>query len=126
MADETAAGSALRAGRRGRCPRCAEGRLFRGPLTLAVRERCETCGLSNAFADSGDGPAVFVIMILGLLVLGAALIVEFKLSPPLWAHLMLWAPLTGLLAFGLLRPMKATLIALQYRAEEARPADDES
>ena len=110
-----------------RCPRCGEGRLFHGPLTLAVRERCDRCGLSNAFADSGDGPAVFVIIILGFLVMGAALTIEFKLSPPLWAHVVLWAPVAFLLGFGLLRPMKATLIALQYRnrAEEARLAEDD-
>ena len=78
--------------------------------------------MSNGFADSGDGPAVFVIIILGFLIMGAALIVEFKLSPPLWVHMVLWGPIALLLGFGLLRPMKATLIALQYRnrAEEGR------
>lgn len=122
MADENSIGPALRAGLLGRCPRCGNGRLFEGPLTLKVRETCDACGLSYAFADSGDGPAVFVIIILGFLTLGAALILEFKLSPPLWVHVALWAPVLLLLGFGLLRPMKATLIALQYRnrAEEAR------
>jgi uncharacterized protein (DUF983 family) len=83
--------------------------------------------MSYGFVDSGDGPAVFVIIVLGFLVMGAALIVEFKLSPPLWVHLVVWAPLTVVLAFALLRPMKAMLIALQYRnkAEEARLARDE-
>lgn len=83
--------------------------------------------MSYGFVDSGDGPAVFVIIVLGFLVMGAALVVEFKLSPPLWVHLVLWAPMTVILAFALLRPMKAMLIALQYRnkAEEARLARDE-
>lgn len=83
--------------------------------------------MSYGFVDSGDGPAVFVIIVLGFLVMGAALVVEFKLSPPLWVHLVLWAPLTVIFAFALLRPMKAMLIALQYRnkAEEARLARDE-
>lgn len=117
----------LRSGLLGRCPRCGEGHLFKGPLTLALREQCEHCGLSYGFADSGDGPAVFVIIVLGFLLLGAALVVEFRLSPPLWLHLVLWAPIAFLLGFGLLRPMKATLISLQYRnkAEEARLAEDE-
>ncbi len=122
MAHDDQLGPALRAGLLGRCPRCGEGYLFESPLTLKVRERCEVCGLSNGFADSGDGPAVFVIIILGFLIMGAALIVEFKLSPPLWVHMVLWGPIALLLGFGLLRPMKATLIALQYRnrAEEGR------
>lgn len=125
MTDETHIGATLRAGLLGRCPRCGKGHLFKGPLTLEVREACEACGLSNAFADSGDGPAVFVILILGFLMMGAALVVEFKLSPPIWVHLALWAPTAMLLGFGLLRPMKATLIALQYRnrAAEARVDD---
>lgn len=122
MAHDDQLGPALRAGLPGRCPRCGEGHLFESSLTLKVRERCEVCGLSNGFADSGDGPAVFVIIILGFLIMGAALIVEFKLSPPLWVHMVLWGPIALLLGFGLLRPMKATLIALQYRnrAEEGR------
>jgi uncharacterized protein (DUF983 family) len=116
--------SVVAAGLKARCPRCGEGALFRTGLTL--RDKCERCGLSYAFADSGDGPAVFGILILGILVLGGALIVEFKLGPPVWVHIMLWGLLTPLLAFFLLRVLKATLIALQYKhkAEEGRLAPD--
>jgi uncharacterized protein (DUF983 family) len=96
-----------------RCPRCGQGPLFRSGLIL--REKCERCGLSYAFADSGDGPAVFAIFILGFLVLGGALWVEFRVQPPIWVHLVLWGVLTPLLALGLLRLLKAGLIALQYK-----------
>jgi uncharacterized protein (DUF983 family) len=108
------------AGIKGRCPRCGNGALFRSGLT--VRETCPACGLSFAFADSGDGPAVFAIFILGFLILGGALIVEFRIGPPVWVHVLLWGVLTPLLAFVLLRLLKATLIALQYKhkAEEGR------
>jgi uncharacterized protein (DUF983 family) len=118
--------SAFRAGLGCRCPRCGQGALFEPGLTLTVRERCAHCGLDFKFVDTGDGPAVFAIMILGFVVLGAALIVEFKLHPPLWLHALIWAPITLLLAFGLLRPMKATLVALQYKhkAEQGRLAKD--
>jgi uncharacterized protein (DUF983 family) len=58
---------------------------------------------------------VFAIFILGFVVLGAALLVEFRLGPPVWVHVLLWGLLTPLLAFVLLRVLKATLIALQYR-----------
>jgi uncharacterized protein (DUF983 family) len=108
------------AGLKGTCPRCGKGGLFRSGLVL--RERCDACGLSYAFADSGDGPAVFAIFILGFVILGGALIVEFRIGPPVWVHVLLWGVLTPLLAFFLLRVLKATLIALQYKhkAEEGR------
>jgi uncharacterized protein (DUF983 family) len=116
--------SALAAGLKGRCPRCGLGPLF--SKGLVPRGKCERCGLSYAFADSGDGPAVFAIFILGFLVLGGALLVEFRLHPPVWVHVLLWGIVTPLLAFVLLRVLKATLIALQYKhkAEEGRFAPD--
>ena len=112
--------SVVAAGLKGRCPRCGKGALFRQGLVL--REKCESCGLSYAFADSGDGPAVFAIFILGFVILGGALLVEFRIGPPVWVHIVLWGIATPLLAFFLLRVLKATLIALQYKhkAEEGR------
>ena len=107
-------GIALKAALTGACPRCGEGTLFAGPLALTLAPRCTRCGVEYNF-DSGDGPAVFGIFILGFLVLGAALLVEFKLGPPVWVHILLWGPVTLALAFLLLRLLKATLIALQYR-----------
>ena len=71
--------------------RCGKGRLFQGFLTL--RPRCEACGLDFAFADSGDGPAVFVILFAGFVVVGLALVVEFLYQPPFWLHALLWGPL---------------------------------
>jgi len=114
--------SVLAAGLKARCPRCGEGALFR--RGLVVRDTCERCGLSFAFADSGDGPAVFGILILGFVVLGGALILEFKVSPPVVVHALVWGLLTPLVAFFLLRVLKATLIALQFKhkAEEGRLA----
>lgn len=108
-----------------RCPRCGKGPLFRG--LLVMRDRCNVCNLDYKFVDTGDGPAIFGIMILGFLVLGGALWVEFRMEPPLWVHIVLWGVLTPLLAIGLLRVLKATLIALQFRnkAEEGRLAGDD-
>jgi len=102
------------------CPRCGKGALFKSGLVL--RDKCSSCGLSYTFADSGDGPAVFAIFILGGIILGGALLVEFKLNPPVWVHIVLWGLLTPLFAFFLLRVLKSTLIALQYKhkAEEGR------
>ena len=105
--------SPFKAGVTCRCPRCGEGPLFRGYLDIA--ERCGVCGLDLTRQDSGDGPAVFVILVLGFVVVGLALAVEMTFAPPLWLHLVLWFPLILGGSLGLLRPFKATLVALQYK-----------
>ncbi|HEX7007966.1 MAG TPA: DUF983 domain-containing protein [Alphaproteobacteria bacterium] len=105
--------SPLRAGLLCCCPRCGEGRVFRG--FLAVVDRCAVCGLEISRHDAGDGPAVFVILILGFLVVGLAILVEATLEPPLWVHMAVWPPFILVVAMGMLRPLKALLLALQYR-----------
>jgi uncharacterized protein (DUF983 family) len=107
-------------GLRGRCPRCGEGRLFRGYLSL--RSACEHCGLDYGFADAGDGPAVFVILIGGFIVVFAALMTEVVYQPPYWVHAALWLPLILIVTLAPLRLIKGLLIALQYhhRAAEGR------
>lgn len=104
----------------GRCPRCGEGKLFDG--YLKIRPRCSACGLDFGFADSADGPAVFIMLIAGFAVLGLALTVEIAYEPPIWLHLVLWLPLATIVCLALLRPMKGLAVALQYahRAEEGR------
>jgi uncharacterized protein (DUF983 family) len=103
-----------------RCPRCGKGPLFGGFLRL--RDRCPVCGLDYSFADSGDGPAVFIMLIVGFIVTGGALTVEILYAPPYWVHAALWLPLAIILSLAILRPFKATLIALQYanKASEGR------
>ena len=107
-------------GIRGRCPRCGEGSLFAGFLTL--NKICQTCGLDFDFADSGDGPAVFVILIIGFVITAGALLVELSFAPPIWLHLVLWPPLVLIFSLGLLRPMKGVMIALQF-VSQARPGE---
>jgi len=104
-------------GLRCRCPRCGEGRLFVGFLRL--RPRCERCGLDFSFADAGDGPAVFVILIGGFIVVFAALITEILYQPPYWLHAALWLPLVLLVTLTPLRLIKGLLIALQYHHKAA-------
>jgi uncharacterized protein (DUF983 family) len=115
--------SPVQTGLRNRCPRCGRGRLFKG--FLSVDDRCHACGLDYSFIDAGDGPAVFVILIVGFIVCGLALLVEVAFQPSYWVHAALWGPLLLLLCLGLLRPLKGWLIASQYRhrAEQGRPAD---
>ncbi len=111
---------AIGAGLRGRCPRCGDGSLFQGYLGL--RPRCSACGLDYSFADPGDGPAVFVILLVGFVVVGLALWLEVSYSPALWVHFMLWIPLILVLSLVSLRLMKGVLITLQYKhkAQEGR------
>ena len=106
-----------------KCPRCGTGKLYAGFLTL--KPKCEVCGLDYAFIDSGDGPAVFVIMIAGAIVVAAALIVEVKYQPPFWVHAALWLPLTLAVTLWPLRAIKSLLIALQFhhKAAEGRLID---
>ena len=118
----TLAESALR-GIACKCPRCGKGGIYAGFLDL--RPHCEACGLDFAFMDSGDGPAIFVIMIAGAIVVGAALITEVKYQPPFWLHAVLWLPLILATTLLPLRAMKSLLIALQYhhKAAEGRLTD---
>ena len=106
-----------------RCPNCGKGPLFDGYLRVA--ERCGSCGFDLRAADSGDGPAVFIVLIVGMIVTFSALIVEVAYSPPIWVHLALWLPLTVVLVLALLRPFKGAMLALQFhhRASEARNDD---
>ena len=124
MASDTAPSQRLpiRTGLTCRCPRCGKGKLFRGFLTLAPR--CEVCGLDFAFADAGDGPAVFVIFIAGFIVVGSALITEVLYEPPFWVHALLWAPLILATTLLPLRPLKGLMIALQYHHKAAEGRSD--
>ena len=108
------------------CPRCGQGRLFAGFLKL--QPRCERCGLDYGFADSGDGPAVFIMFLAGAIVVGAALVTEILFQPPYWVHAALWLPLIVLVTLGPLRPMKGLMIALQYhhKAAESRFGQEQS
>jgi uncharacterized protein (DUF983 family) len=124
QSDAPSLASTLAAGLAGRCPACGRGKLFSGYLALAPR--CNGCGLDYSFAEAGDGPAVFVILITGFIVVGAALFVEMAYAPPYWLHALIWGPLAILLPLLLLRSFKGVLIALQYKhkAEEGRLASE--
>ena len=97
----------------GLCPRCGHGPLFENYLKL--RARCPACDLDYAMFDAGDGPAVFGILIVGAIVAGLALYVEFTFSPPYWVHAVLWGPLIAILSLLFLRLSKSTLLVLQYK-----------
>jgi uncharacterized protein (DUF983 family) len=86
---------------------------------LSLKPRCEVCGLDYSFIDSGDGPAVFVMLFAGFVVVAAALAVEVAWQPPYWLHAVLWLPLILITTLGPLRSVKGVLIALQYHHKAA-------
>lgn len=113
----TTLGQTMMRGLACKCPRCGEGKLYEGFLSL--RPRCAACDLDYGFIDAGDGPAVFIIMIAGFIVVGSALVVEMKYQPPFWLHALLWTPLILATTLLPLRSMKSLLIALQFHHKAA-------
>ncbi|MFA5592816.1 MAG: DUF983 domain-containing protein [Micavibrio sp.] len=103
-----------------KCPRCGEGALYPRGLNPVLYSSCPVCGLHLGKNDSADGPAVFLIFVLGFALVPLALLLEAAFSPPLWFHGVLWGAVALILTLGLLRPVKSLVIALQYRH---RPKD---
>ena len=124
--DTQPAVSPFKAGLACRCPRCGQGALFKG--LLDVRPTCEVCGLDLTKADSGDGPAVFIVLILGAVVVALALLLESLIAPALWVHMALWPAVILAGSIWMLRPAKALLIALQFKnkAEDTGQLDDDA
>lgn len=98
---------------RGRCPRCGKGKLYSGFLT--IRSSCDHCNLDFSFSDSGDGPAVFIILIVGFLIIALAFYTELTYAPPIWLHFVIWIPMIIFCSLALLQPSKSLMIALQYK-----------
>jgi uncharacterized protein (DUF983 family) len=88
---------------------------------LTVRAACPACGLDLSAEDAGDAPAVFLIFFLGAAAVGIAAWMEIEFEPPIWVHLLVLIPLIVVGAIGLLRPMKAFMVALQYRHNLLHP-----
>ena len=97
----------------GCCPRCDARTLFTGPVKFA--EKCRACGLDFSRFNVGDGPAAFLTLIIGGILVGLALWLDIAVRPPLWVHALLWTPLTILSVLGGLRVAKALLLISEYR-----------
>lgn len=105
----------LKAGMACKCPKCGIGSLYPATFDLRLNDKCGSCGLDLAQNDSADGPAVFLIFILGFLLVPMALIFDHIFSPPLWVHGVLWSVVAIALTVGSLKPLKAYIIVLQYK-----------
>ena len=103
-----------------KCPKCGIGDLYKSRFDLSLKPACSSCGLDLAKNDSADGPAVLLIFILGFLIVPLALLADYLYAWPIWFHGLIWGALTLLLIVGSLRPIKAYIIALQFKH---RPRD---
>lgn len=108
------------AGLGGKCPRCGQGPLFK--TFLGLNNRCSMCALDLKSADSGDGPAVFVMFLVGPISVAIAFVARFVWFASIPVAFAIAGGAAVLLTLALLRPFKATLVALQYKhkAEEGR------
>ena len=102
----------LASGLAGRCPNCGEGYLFDGFVKIAPR--CEACGFDLSSIDTGEGPAVFIILIVGMVAGFGMLIMEVALHPPIWLQLLIWLPVAMVLMLLLMRPLKGAMVASQF------------
>jgi uncharacterized protein (DUF983 family) len=114
-----AASSAAQHALSGKCPRCGEGVLFDGWVRFAPK--CRVCGLDFDSFNVGDGPAAFLILIVGAIVTVGAIWLELAVEPPYWVH-VIWVPIAAALTIFGLRIGKAGLLAQEYvhRAREGR------
>lgn len=101
----------------GLCPECGAPTLFDGPVRF--RDRCGACGLDYSRYNVGDGPAAFLTLIIGALLIALALILDFAVQPPLWVHVLLWVPLTAAAVVYGLRVAKGALIASEHQRQAA-------
>jgi uncharacterized protein (DUF983 family) len=108
---------------RGLCPRCGAPGLFSGAVAFAPQ--CRHCGLDFTAFNVGDGPAAFLTLILGTIVVGLAVWLQLRFDPPLWVQMLVWIPVALILTVVALRVAKAALLGAEYRnaAREGRIED---
>ena len=113
----------VQVGLRGCCPQCGQGRLYDGLLTPA--KRCMACELDFEFIEAGDGPAVFVILIIGFVITALAMALHINFEPPIWLQLILWTPVIIISCVWALRFAKGIMISLQFQtnAKEGKLCD---
>ncbi len=106
----------------GACPRCGARTLFDGWVKFAPK--CRGCGLDFDGFNVGDGPAAFLILSVGAIVVAGAITLELAAEPPFWVHLV-WIPVAAALTIGGLRVAKAWLLGQEYRhrAREGKIAE---
>lgn len=111
--EEEPLSKAIMKGLKGKCPQCGDGKLFTG--FLEIKGSCAVCGFDYGSIDTADGPAFFIMTIVGFVIVIGAYILEVTVHPPVWVHMVVWMPMIVLLSIALLRPFKGVMAALQHR-----------
>lgn len=112
----------------GLCPKCGAQSLYAGKLVQAdiqFTRECHQCGLDFSAFNVGDGPAAFLTLIIGAVMVGLALWLDVALSPPFWVHALIWVPLTAAAVIYGLRVSKAALLASEFRHNAHEAKNDE-
>ena len=119
--DRGAAPSLAAAAIQGLCPNCGARTLFAGLARFAPK--CRSCGLDFESYNVGDGPAAFLILIVGATVAVGAIMFDQMVGPRWWMHLV-WLPIGAALTLYGLRLGKAALLFQEHkhRAREGRLA----
>ncbi|PCH98705.1 MAG: hypothetical protein COB76_06805 [Alphaproteobacteria bacterium] len=97
------------------CPKCGTASIFPHRLTLTVKKTCPSCKLKLKNHDSGDGPAVFLVFILGFLLTPSALLLSAYTTIPLWGHAILWTCVALGICIFTMQPLKTFVIALNHK-----------
>ena len=107
-----------------KCPKCNRGELFKPGLSMELHDKCSECGFNLSDNDVGDGPAVFLIFILGFLLVPMAVLLDWLIEPPLWAHAIIWTIAALSITLGSLKPLKSYIFALEYKHRLKSKNDD--
>ncbi|APG62088.1 hypothetical protein LPB140_03860 [Sphingorhabdus lutea] len=120
--------SLLRAALFGLCPKCNEPGMFVGTMSIDAVQfapKCSRCGLDYDGFNVGDGPAAFLTMIIGTILIILAMLLEGAAHPPIWVHALLWIPLTIIGTVFALRLAKGMLLTLEYQNKAKETGRDD-
>ncbi len=108
----------------GLCPECGEKSLFASVSRFS--DKCTKCGLDYGSYNVGDGPAAFLTMGIGAIIIILAIMLDIAVRPPFWVHVIIWVPVTAVLTILSLRMAKGMLLVTEHRrgAQEGRAEDD--
>jgi len=97
------------------CPRCGQGHMFSG--YLSVREACEVCKMPFEPLRSDDAPPYFTLFIVGHVVIGLYMMLWPLIPVPVWVQAIIWCSLTLVLSLVLLPFIKGGVMAVIYRTK---------
>jgi uncharacterized protein (DUF983 family) len=104
--------ASLMRGLRRLCPRCGEGKMFSG--YLSVQHACAACGMEFEPLRSDDAPPYFTLFIVGHVMLSLYVAAWRFVEAPLWAQAVFWCGLTAVMSLALLPFIKGGVMAVIF------------